>query len=70
MCKYCEMDYVGNVSKKPLRNRKSLKVQIVTNAFNENLYYLNILPERASSESISINYCPMCGKRLGGENEI
>ena len=63
MFKYCEIE--RNIAKRPMKNRKSLKVQIVTNAFNENLYYLNILPERASGASIDINYCPMCGRKLG-----
>ena len=68
MCKYCEMDYVGNTAKKTLKNRKEMKVQIVTNAFNEKLYYLNIIPERASAVCIQIKYCPMCGRKLGDDN--
>lgn len=65
MCKYCEMDYVGNTAKKSLKNRKEMKVQIVTNAFNEKLHYINILPERASGVCIEIKFCPMCGRKLG-----
>ncbi len=41
-----------------------MTVSIVTNMFNEDMYYLNIKSTCGTGECININYCPVCRKKI------
>lgn len=69
MCKYCEIEEVGNEAKKAIRKNQRITIKIVTNMFNKNIYYLDVRPERMTGENININYCPFCGRKLGDEDK-
>lgn len=57
MCKYCEEDFEGYV--KPLD--KNAHVAIFDRVYEKNLD----IDWYGHSMKISINYCPMCRKKVG-----
>ena len=65
MCKYCEMEILSNEAKRNIRKNQRVTIKIVRNMLDENLYYLEVDTNSYKKEVIDINYCPMCGRRLG-----
>lgn len=64
MCKYCEIDKISHEAKRKFRKNQRMTVSIVTNMFNEDMYYLNIKSTHGTSECININYCPACRQKI------
>lgn len=67
MCKYCEIDNITNEAKRNIRKNQRVTIKIVRNMLNENLYYLEVDTNSYQKEVIDINYCPMCGRKLGDD---
>ena len=65
-CNYCNIEDLTCVAKRKIRKNQRMKVVIGTNMCNKNIYYLEIKPETMTGECIDINYCPFCGRKLGG----
>ena len=65
MCKYCEIDDIENEAKRHIRKNQRVTIKIVRNVCREDLYYLSVDTNSYQKEEIDINYCPMCGRRLG-----
>mgnify|MGYP001623680652 FL=1 len=65
MCKYCEIDDITNEAKRHIRKNQRVTIKIVRNVCREDLYYLSVDTNSYQKEEIDINYCPMCGRRLG-----
>lgn len=66
MCEYCKEK--GNRKKKYIINEKTISLRI------ENDNELEILSFEENSRNIkhtniSINYCPICGRKLGRDNK-
>lgn len=64
-CNYCNVDELTHETKRKIRKNQNMKIVLGTNFFNKNIYYLEIIPERANKEIIDIKYCPFCGRKLG-----
>ena len=66
MCEYCRNK--GNRKRKFLINGRSLSLRITDNKKIEILSYEVNTEENTTNvlhSNISINYCPMCGRKLG-----
>lgn len=64
MCKYCEIDDIENEAKRHIRKNQRVTIKIVRNVCDENFYCYSLIFSY-KKEVIDINYCPMCGRRLG-----
>ena len=61
MCKYCEGK---NVFRDTLKNEKSNDIELKIYEYHTTRCTC-INDEFTGEDSISINYCPMCGRKLG-----
>ena len=67
MCKYCEIKQSEDSATRKMMKNKEIIVDICINAVNRKDYYLHIASAGVSKRCININYCPICGKKLGLE---
>ena len=67
MCEYCEIDNITNEAKRNIRKNQRATIKIVRNVCDENFYYLSVDTNSYKKEVIDINYCPMCGRKLGDD---
>lgn len=65
MREYCEIDDITNEAKRHIRKNQRVIIKIVRNVCREDLYYLSVDSNSYKKEEININYCPICGRRLG-----
>ncbi len=65
MCKCCEVDDITNEAKRHIRKNQRVIIKMVRNVCREDLYYLSVDTNSYQKEEININYCPMCGRKLG-----
>ena len=78
-CKYCREaeDYADDYDKQavaivekniPFDFVLKTKVSFSLGIFPQNMLYLHVMPDNVSGNYVfqkKINYCPMCGRRLG-----
>lgn len=68
MCKYCEEQKIGKENFIGVFNSKRRKMKM--EIFRETIYFTIIdyqkdTPNKRKDYVVNINYCPMCGKKLG-----
>lgn len=63
-CNYCNIDELTHEAKRKIRKNQRMEIYISTNFFHKDVYYLRILPARNTEETIDINFCPFCGRKL------
>ena len=62
MCRYCDL-LSGDVRSLKTENLWNLRIE------RHNKAYSLIASDIEDDIEIDINYCPMCGRKLGGNNE-
>jgi hypothetical protein len=68
MCEYCKKD--KRKTKKFLINNPIISLRIVTNNLCSGIEILSInRKNEVVKGGIVINYCPMCGRKLGDEDK-
>lgn len=65
MREYCEIDDITYEAKRHIRKNQRVIIKIVRNVCREDLYYLSVDTNSYQKEEININYCPICGRKLG-----
>ena len=63
-CEYCKNLYSDN---KLIANRRGFEVDIDPHEKTIDLYYYEC--GYSASVEVNINYCPMCGRKLGESND-
>jgi hypothetical protein len=58
MCEYCEKN-------KPICNELDKKVEIINNCMLVQRKIGNIFDAMICNTTFNLNYCPMCGRKLG-----
>ena len=68
-CKYCKItDKMHYEAERSIRDNQRIHIQIIRHFSVENLYYLRVKPDRMTGETIKIEYCPVCGRKLEEKN--